>query len=603
MNRLPDTQDNEINFIRAQPPFDSLSEAELQRVEQTVETVELSIGTHIFVQNGSPSRYLYLIRKGAVRLVSEGQVIQVLAQGEVFGYSSMLHKIASSYDTVAEENVLLYCVPEEVFHELVDNAAFALFFLKNLSERLHHSSRVVTTHLMGNLSTLIGDIPFSPPVILSPTATVAEAAGAMRKAWVDAALVTDEPVGIITNRDFLERVLAQGLGPETSVLKVMSQPVKVFTVETPVYAALLYMLEQNVHHLALAKEGRIVGLVNADTLLRHQTKNPLYLLRQLEHSEDPDKTLAKYALDIAHTVETLHKAGLDVVQIGRMVATFNGALVRRLLRSAEEEFGTPPTPYAWIVFGSEGRMEQLLLTDQDSALIYKEDTEEARKYFIALTNKVVNGLIRAGIPPCPGGYMATNWCKPFDDWLRLFRSWISTPDPQALLEASVFFDFRSVYGELSLEPLEQLLYATGEEGFFQAHMAKTALEFRPPLRFFRRIRDEAGQVDIKKGGVAPIVNITRFFALEAGMRKRTTIERLAAAAAAGKLSHEGAETLAETYRFLLNIRLKEQLAEIKAGQTPDNNINLQALSAWEKRRLKEAFMSIREIQEAISRRF
>lgn len=87
------------------------------------------------------------------------------------------------------------------------------------------------------------------------------------------------------------------------------------------------------------------------------------------------------------------------------------------------------------------------------------------------------------------------------------------------------------------------------------------------------------------------------------MRKRSTIDRLATAAAAGKLSHEGAETLAETYRFLLNIRLKEQLAEIKAGQTPDNNINLQALSAWEKRRLKEAFMSIREIQEAISRRF
>lgn len=602
MSRSQDIQDSEINFIRAQPPFNYLSKAELQRIEQALETFELPIGTHILVYNGPPSRYLYLIRKGAVRLVSEGQVIQILAQGDLFGYSSMLHKIASSYDVVAEEDILLYCIPEEIFHELVDNAAFARYFLKNLSERLHHSTRVITTHLMGNLSTLIGDINFSPPVVVTPTATVAEAAGAMRKAWVDAALVTDEPVGIITNRDFLGRVLAQELGPETSVLEIMSKPVKTFSVDTPVYLALLYMLEHNVHHLALAKEGSIVGLVTADTLLRHQTKNPLYLLRQLEHSEDPDKTLAKYALDIAHTVETLHKVGLDVAQIGLMIASFNSALVRKLLKLAEEELGPPSTPYAWIVFGSEGRMEQLLLTDQDSALVYKEDTTQARDYFKTLAERVVSGLIHAGIPPCPGGYMATNWCKPLDEWLQLFRSWISNPEPQALLKASVFFDFRSVYGELSLDPLEQLLYSTGEEGFFQMHMAKTALEFRPPLRFFRRIRDEAGQVDLKKGGIAPIVNMSRFFALEAGMRKRSTLERLAAAAAAGKLSHEGAETLAEIYRFLLNIRLKAQLAEIKAGKAPDNMITLQSLSAWENRRLREAFIRIREMQDSISQR-
>lgn len=248
-------------------------------------------------------------------------------------------------------------------------------------------------------------------------------------------------------------------------------------------------------------------------------------------------------------------------------------------------------------------MEQMLLTDQDNALVFKEDKAEYREYFKTLAERVVSGLVRAGIPPCPGGYMATNWCRSLDDWMRLFKHWASSPEPQALLEASIFFDFRLVYGELSLEPLEHLLFRTGKQSFFLAHMSQTALQFRPPLNLFRRIRDESGQVDLKKGGIAPVVAIARFYALEAGMRSRSTFERLDAAAEAGKLSREGAENLSDTYRSLLKLRLQEQLAEIKAGDTPDNKIRLQSLSARETRRLKEDFMVIRGIQESISQRF
>ena len=199
--------------------------------------------------------------------------------------------------------------------------------------------------------------------------------------------------------------------------------------------------------------------------------------------------------------------------------------------------------------------------------------------------------------------MATNWCQPLDDWLRLFQSWVNTPTPQALLEACVFFDFRSVYGALSLEPLERVLYETGEQSIFLAHMSQTALEFRPPLNFFRRIRDNDGQVDLKKGGVAPIVHMARFYALQAGMRARSTFERLDAAAAAGKLSRDGADSLSEAYQFLLQIRLREQLVATKAGKTLSNEINLQSLSAREHRRLKEAFLAIKGLQESISHRY
>ena len=463
-----------IDFVRTTHPFDSLSEAELKRVEQTLETVQFTTGTHVLLQDGPPSHYLYMIRKGSMRVVRDGQVLQVLGESAFFGYPSMLNQKAPPVDVVAEEDALIYRIPEAIFHELIDNATFAAFFLQSLSERLRLHSRTETPLLSEDLSTPIGDLIAGPPIMVSPTATVAEVAQAMYKASMNAALVTDEPLGIVTDRDFLFRVLAQKLGPETLVHTVMSQPVKTFSAETPVYAALLFMLQQSDRHLALTQEGRIVGVITTDDLLRHQAKNPLYFLKQLEQSGHPGKTLTEYALDVAGTVETLYKGGLEVAQIGRIVASLNGALVRKLLRLAEEELGPPPMPYAWIVFGSEGRMEQMLLTDQDNALIYQEDTAEARDYFKALAERVVNGLINAGFPPCPGGYMATNWCQPLDDWVRLFKSWVNTPEPDALLKACIFFDFHSVYGELSLKPLEQVLFETGAQSIFSGAHVKNS---------------------------------------------------------------------------------------------------------------------------------
>lgn len=592
-----------LQFIQSQPPFDRLSEAELKRVTESLEIVHFAQGTHILRQGGKPSRYLYVIRTGAVRRMRDGQVIQLLEEGDLFGYPSMLNQISPSADVIAEEDVVAYQIPEAVFHELVDNAPFAEFFLKNLSERLRRSSEVKPSTLSGDLTTSVETLIVRPPVTVSPLATVAEVAQIMTRAWVDSVIVLDEPPGIVTDRDFRVRVLAEALGPDTLVNQIMTRPLLTQPAETPVYATLLFMLEANIRHLALTQDGEIVGVVTATDLLRHQAKSPLYLLRQLETLETSSKILPRYALEIAGTVETLFRGGLDVTQIGRVIASLNDALVRRLLKLAEDELGPPPTPYAWIVFGSEGRMEQALLTDQDNALVYLAEKKGAQAYFKTLAERVVNGLMQAGFPPCNGGYMATKWSYSLDRWLRLFKTWVMTPKPQAVLESAIFFDFRPIYGELSLEPLEKIILEAGNQKIFLGHLANTVLELQPPLGFFRRIRDEDGLVDLKKGGIAPIVGLARVYSLAARTRERSTLERLEAAAAAQTLSREGAETLAETYGFLLRLRLREQLTAIKAANTPDNKIRLAALSPLENRHLKEAFLAIREIQAATAQHF
>jgi CBS domain-containing protein len=271
-----------------------------------------------------------------------------------------------------------------------------------------------------------------------------------------------------------------------------------------------------------------------------------------------------------------------------------------LVKFAERDLGSPPTEFAWIVFGSEGRFEQMLLTDQDNALIYGEESEAAREYFSAMAERVVNGLIQVGFPACAGGFMATRWCKPLEQWRRLFAGWVRTPEPQALLDASIFFDFRPVAGELSLTAVEEIVASAKTEKLFIAHMTKDALVFGPPLGFFNRIRSDNGKVDIKRGGIVPIVSLARAAALAAGSQERSTLERLVTAGNSGLLfKREDAGLLAETFEFLLHVRLRQQLTALQTNQPIDHKVRLNALSALEHRHLKEAFVTIRQVQDDV----
>ena len=438
-----------------------------------------------------------------------------------------------------------------------------------------------------------------PPVFVDSVATVGQAAVVMRDAGIGSVLVADEPPGIITDRDLRSRVLAAGRGPETLVAEVMTRPLKTLDSDAPVFTALRLMLEENVHHMPLVEEGKIVGLISGKDLLRHEGNRPFYLRRTLDHLEAPAK-LQRYSREIAGTVQTLFRGGVAATQIGQIVSSLNDALVKRLVNLAMQALGPPAADFAWIVFGSEGRSEQMLLTDQDNALIYGEESTEAQIYFATLAKRVVDGLIEVGFPPCPGGFMATNWCKPIREWQRLFASWIRTPEPQALLDAVIFFDFRVVGGTLQLQELEELVSGAGQEKLFVAHLARSALELRPPLGFFNRVRSDRGMVDLKLGGIGPIVGLARLGALAAGSLERSTMERLVVAGESGTiLSKEESIELAETFRFLMQLRLRRQLEALQGNKPLDHKVHLDSLSTLERRHLKEAFIMIREIQDDV----
>jgi CBS domain-containing protein len=243
-------------------------------------------------------------------------------------------------------------------------------------------------------------------------------------------------------------------------------------------------------------------------------------------------------------------------------------------------------------------MEQTLLTDQDNALIFSAESDESSSYFAALSERVVNGLIQAGFPPCPGGFMATNWRKPLDEWRQLFTRWIRLPEPQALLDAAIFFDFRVVAGALSLEPLEEIIASARNEKRFLTHMLNGALAFHPPLGFFNRLRSEDGKIDIKKSAIAPIVGLARVAALAAGSRERSTLERLRVAGESGSImDRDSAQALTEMMPFFLRARLRAQILARQNRQPIGNTIVLADLSQLERRHLKEYFILVKQIQE------
>jgi len=317
--------------------------------------------------------------------------------------------------------------------------------------------------------------------------------------------------------------------------------------------------------------------------------------------------LDAYQAQVVDLVRGLLADRVDALDVSQAVADANDSLTRRLLGLAESHLGPPPSRYVWLALGSHGRREQVLSSDQDSAIAYETarpgEERAAHDYFSALAELVVTALARAGLPLCDGGYMATNWCRPLDEFGRVFRGWVEQPQPQALLQAEVFLDVRACHGALSTAPLDRILLAGGSRGPFRVQMARAAVTFRPPLGWFGRVRAHDSTLDLKRGGTAAIVLLARLYALTAGSTEHSTVRRLQAASAGGTLSSSSAVDLVEAYRFLTDLRLRHQVERVGAGLPPDNRVVLAELTGEQRGTLRAALRVVRDVQDVTAVHF
>jgi CBS domain-containing protein len=387
----------------------------------------------------------------------------------------------------------------------------------------------------------------------------------------------------------------------------MSSPVLTLPADSLAFEGLMLMVKHNIHHIPITEEGQITHVVTHTELLRQQSRSPLMLPRLLEQART-DEDLRNYTAQVEATARSLLQAGARVSDIGRMVAIAHDALLVHLLREAETDMGKPPCPYAWLVLGSEGRLEQTLRTDQDNALVYADDAPQwAEVYFADLAERIVEKLVWCGFPRCPGNIMATNpeWRQPLRVWKGYFDDWIRRPEEQALINVTVFFDFRQAHGSLNVESeLRPIIEAGRSQKIFLGRLTRVALRRSPPLGFFRNFvlekhGAERDLLDLKHRGVALVVDLARIRALEVGSSETNTLARLRSAAEQNGLDKTSAEELIAAYELITLFRLRHQYTQIERGEEPTNLVPVSELSKLEQRDLKEALHAIATNQRVL----
>jgi CBS domain-containing protein len=599
-------------FLGRYPPFDSMDADGLDGVAAVVEIEHFAPGVTILQQAGRPAEFLYVIRKGAVEILDDGNLIDLMGEGESFGAWSMLAGFGPTASVRAHEDTLCYLIPREVAFDLLGSGAGLAHVMSSLRRRLERVPEGPEDRSQPDRYRKVGTLVRRPLVTCEPGDTVSSAAALMARERVSCLLVSTGPGtwGILTDRDLRSRVIAERRGPDTPVAEVMTSPA--VTVRSDVLAGevLMYMLEDGYHHVPVAENGRVIGVVTDTDLMGLGLHTPFALKSAIERSRSRDE-MVEIARTLPEVVAALVEASADPVDVGHVVGFAIDAMTRKLLDLGVDRFGDPPIPWAWLALGSAARQEQALHTDQDHALVYDQQDrsiEDVDPYFGDLAGFVTDGLEASGIPRCVDDAMAANGAlrKSVDGWLAAFHEWMVEPGVHGSELLSIVFDYRRVAGPLDAEtPLDGALRTAPSQPMFLRHLSHRALDRKPPTGFFRDLvvegkGEHAGRLDVKHGGITIIGNLARAYAIGKGLTEKRTIARLEAAAAAGRIDEEARDELIEAFRFLWGVRLEHQVRRYRAGAPPDDFIDPAELGQVTRQGLKEAFRIIARAQKALA---
>lgn len=452
----------------------------------------------------------------------------------------------------------------------------------------------------------------SPVRTTPPDASCAEVANHMTDERISSIVVVDDDrVGIVTDRDVRARLVAAGGSPDTAIADIATFPVRTIDARTPVFEALIDMLSAGIHHLPVVENGRLVGMVSSNDVLDLGTRSPLHLRAGIDRATDVAAVAAALA-DLPATIGALLAAGAAAGDAGRVVATVTDRVQRKVLVLAFAEFGAPPNDYGWIAFGSQARQEQTLHSDQDHGLLLPDGLDAAaHTWWRDVAEWVVAALEQCGYTRCGGGVMASNdaWRHEVTRWRREFADWIEHPSERHLLDSTIAFDLRTVTGDLKAHDLLMPVIATAaDHGVFLGRLARDATRHRPPLGFFGRFAVERsgqheGAFDIKAGVMLPIVDIARLHTLAHGGTEISTDDRLAGAAATGRLSQDLADTLRAGYELATGLRLRQHLAQKREGRSLGNWLAPDDLERLARAQLRETFKAIRTAQQSVEARY
>ncbi len=593
------------DFLRAHPPFDGLNRAAVERVAAAVEVERVAGGTTIFAPGREPVAHLRVIRSGAVELISDGRVLDLLGEGEMFGHASMLSGLPAGFEARAAEDTVCFRLALEVAERALSAPAGLRFVARSLLEPPTELPIVARQPARNLADQPVAALVSGELVVCGSDTPIRAAAQRMTDARASAVVVDlgPEGLGIMTDRDLRTRVVAAGVSVDAPVSSVMSAPAYTCPPDRPAGEVLLEMFERGIRHFpVVSSTGTVLGVVGVGDLLVARTRSSFYLRQRITAARSLSE-LVVVAGELRPMVIALHDARVGAANVMAVYSSAVNALTRRIIELELARFDGPTPPFAWLALGSFARREAVPSSDVDSAVVWFGEGDE-REPLLAVGRAVVEALARCGLRADEHGASASDplFVRSLASWQRLVHSWIEDPGGEkALILTSVLVDSRPIWGIHMGTPVSDEFRLAPRSPALLRLLARFALSHRPPTGFLRGLvvehsGEHRGRLDIKNGGVIPIVDLARWAGMAAGVTSASTTERLRAAADAGTLSPGDVHTLEDALALVSDLRVEHQVAQVRAGAPADDYLDPHDLSPLMRTQLKEAFRAVASVQ-------
>jgi CBS domain-containing protein len=622
-----------IEQLRHHAPFDRMDQAHLVWLAERLKVSYYDKDEIILSPEHGPPTCLYIIRQGVVvggqgsRRVEESLVYE-FQEGEFFPLSSLLAHRQSPHTFTASEDVFCLELKAGDFDALLRmSAVFNDYCTRRIANLLEQSAHTIqaqysqsTTELQ-SMSSPLSEVIRREPVTCSPDASVRHVLETMHELGIGSMVAVQDgsPIGIFTLHDVLNHVALPQIDLDQPIIKMMST--NLFTLPPHAFAheAALLMAQEGIRHVLVTQHGKLMGVVSERDLFALQRVGLRQISTTIRHARDLE-TLRQSAKDIQQLSQNMLAQGVAAEQLTQFISTLNDLLTSRIielkLAEARQQADWVDLDFCWLAMGSEGRFEQTMTTDQDNGIIFNTPSnrspDQVREQLLPLAKAINLALDACGFSLCKGNIMASNpsWCLSLEEWKNLFSQWISRGEPSELLNATIFFDFRSLYGNETLaQHLRTWLNVRIKNNrMFLRKMVENALRNRPPLSLWRNfLVEKSGEsqntLNLKINGVTPFVDAARIFALALGSDETSTAQRLRVAAEAWRMDKSETEAWIESFLYIQLLRLRLQHQQSHKDEVRQNRINPDNLNALDQHILKQTFRQARTLQNVLEKFF
>ncbi|QGW21715.1 CBS domain-containing protein [Stutzerimonas degradans] len=620
-----------MEFLRKFPPFNLMEKAHLAYLVENCELRFYAAGEHIISPEDGVVQHFYIVKQGRVHgqrphSAKRGSetTFEVIV-GECFPMAALMGERATRTAHLAAEDTFCLLLNKPAFVQLISISSpfrdFAIRGVSSLLDLVNQQAQIRAVETLGenySLETSIGELAVHHPVACLPALPLREAVALMQQNNVGSIVIVDEqqhPLGIFTLRD-LRRVIGTEAGALSAAISCyMTHEPFHLPPEATAFDAAIAMTERHIAHVCVVDNGQLVGVISERDLFSLQRVDLVHLAQTIGHA-DRVEALVAIRGRIKQLVDNMLAHGASSTQITHIITLLNDHTVRRVIELAIRDMGDPGVPFTWLCFGSEGRREQTLHTDQDNGILFEAtDAAEAalrRGRLLPLAERINRDLDTCGFTLCRGNIMAGNpeLCLSRQEWGRRFSAFVREATPENLLSSTIFFDLRAVWGpQEGCEQLRQdLLAEVADNRIFQRMMADNALRHRPPVGRFRdfvlaRKGDGKDTLDLKVQGLTPFVDGARLLALANGIGECNTLERLRRLVEKGIIDAKDGAAYEEAYHFIQQTRMQHHQQQARDEAPYSNRLDPDTLNALDRRILRESFRQAQRLQTSLAVRY